>query len=372
MKFSINKGVFDKALQICGNAISARSTIPTLAGVLIKANEDEITLLATDMELSIQVNKPALIEQEGESLIPWRLLSEIVKTLPDEAISITTSNSNVEIACGKSNFNIRSMSSEDFPEFPHVEPDKSAEIPFEEFSTMIKKVAKMTSKDETRSILQGVNITINEGKLEMVATDAYRIEITSCGLSGSAASVEGFSCVIRGDFLSDVTTLDKNTKSLTISTSKNHVVITTKDVVFINRRIDGNFPNYEQLIPKDIPLRVKLDKRALASAVNRISVVNDVTPVVTLNFDVTSSTVELSGDAQDVGSVNETLKCEVLDSSVQDLTISFNCNYIIEGLSTIDSSSVILEFVNSTKPGLFLDENPDNSTYLLLPVNISR
>ena len=163
MKFSINRTELDNALSIVLKGVSTRSTLPVLSGILIEAAGDKIILQATDLELSIQYSVAALVEEEGRTVVPGKLFSEIVKNLPDAAVHVEATDEQAFVTCDTSSFSIRALNAEDFPGFPRVDVHQKIEIPFHQFSTMVKRVSRVVSKDESRAILTGVLITLEAG-----------------------------------------------------------------------------------------------------------------------------------------------------------------------------------------------------------------
>lgn len=160
MKFSINRTELANALSIVLKGVSTRSTLPVLSGILIEAAGDKIILQATDLELSIQYSVAALVEEEGRTVVPGKLFSEIVKNLPDAAVHVEATDEQAFVTCDTSSFSIRALNAEDFPGFPRVDVHQKIEIPFHQFSTMVKRVSRVVSKDESRAILTGVLITL--------------------------------------------------------------------------------------------------------------------------------------------------------------------------------------------------------------------
>lgn len=370
MKFSINQKALNNMLSIVGKGVSPRSTMPALAGIYLEANENEITMRSTNLELSVQVSAPALIEEDGAALIPAKLFSDIVSTFKDEAVSVSTTEENAEISCDKSNFNIRVMNEDDFPPFPEVEATQSVKLPFKDFSSMVKKVAKMVSRDETRAILQGVNINYENGLLEMVATDAYRIAASKKNIN--IEGVDNFNAVIPGAFLMDVAALSGEIKNAEVALSQNQVVVTCNDIVFVNRRIEGNFPDYKQLIPESLALSAKVSTKELADAVRRIAVLAVQTPIVKLTFDKEAEVVKLDGNAQDIGSCEESISCEFTSFEGEEpIVIAFNCNYVVEGLNCVDTDNVRFDVAPDSARGVFYDESGEDLIYILLPVRVA-
>ena len=366
MKFSINQTELQNALAVVLKGIATRSTLPILSGIYLDARADSLTLQATDLELSIQYEVPALVEEEGRGVLPGKLFSEIVKNLPDAAVHVASEGDSAVITCDTSSFSIKALDAEDFPGFPHVDVQQEVSIPFSQFASMVKRVARVVSKDESRAILTGVLITLEGTLLKMVATDSYRLAITEADLPDSV--VEDFQAVIAGSFLQEIASLPRTDDPLRIALAENQIVVTYHDTVFINRRIEGNFPNYRQLLPDSYATRVSMDVGHLVAGVKRASLLGQASSPVKFGIDVSSQTVQLSAAAQDVGTAQETLPCE---GEGENLEIAFNYSYVLEGLASIETERVFLEVQSSLKPGIFKADEGENFLYLVMPVRIS-
>lgn len=266
MKFSINQSELQNALSVVLKGIATRSTLPILSGIYLDAHDDTLTLQATDLELSIQYSVSALIEETGKAVVPGKLFSEIVKNLPDAAVHVEAVDDSAVITCDTASFSIKTLDAEDFPGFPHVDVQQEVSIPFSQFSSMVKRVARVVSKDESRAILTGVLITLEDTTLKMVATDSYRLAITEAELPDAAA--EEFQAVISGSFLQEISSLPRSEDDLKLALAENQIVVTYHDTVFINRRLEGNFPNYRQLLPDSYATRVSMDVGHLLSLIH--------------------------------------------------------------------------------------------------------
>ncbi len=366
MKFSINQSELQNAIAVVLKGISTRSTLPILSGILIDAHQDKITLQTTDLELSIQYAAPALVEEEGKTVVPGKLFSEIVKNLPDAAVHIDATQESALITCDASSFSIKVLNYEDFPGFPQVDITQSIEIPLTKFQSMVKRVARVVSKDESRAILTGVLITLEEGNLKMVATDSYRLAITETTLEDT--QTDSFQAVISGSFLSEVASLSAPDAIVSIALAENQIVVSCAETVFINRRLEGNFPNYKQLLPDTYSTRAKVEVSHLLSAVKRASILGSSDIPVKFDLNNDSQTIQLSATTQDVGSAQETIACEIEGDSTK---IAFNYSFVLAGLTSVESENVYLEILSPEKPGIFKAEAPENYLYLVMPVRIS-
>ena len=359
MKFSINQSELQNALSVVLKGIATRSTLPILSGIYLDAHDDTLTLQATDLELSIQYSVAALIEETGKAVVPGKLFSEIVKNLPDAAVHVAAQDDTAS-------FSIKTLDAEDFPGFPHVDVQQEVSIPFTQFASMVKRVARVVSKDESRAILTGVLITLEDTTLKMVATDSYRLAITEAELPESSA--EEFQAVIAGSFLQEISSLPRSEDDLKLALAENQIVVTYHDTVFINRRLEGNFPNYRQLLPDSYATRVSMDVGHLVAGVKRTSLLGQTSSPVRFDINMASQTVQLSAVAQDVGSAQETLSCE---GEGEDVEIAFNYAYVLDGLSSVSTDNVFLEVQSSMKPGIFKADEGENFLYLVMPVRIA-
>ena len=224
------------SLAIVIKGVSTRSTLPVLSGILLEATGDSLVLQATDLELSIQYSTAALVEEEGKAVVPGKLFSDIVKNLPDAAVHVEADEENALITCDSSSFSIKALNYEDFPGFPHVEASQRIEVPFTKFAAMVKKVARAVSKDESRAILTGALVTLEENHFKMVATDSYRLALAEVELSDSAA--DEFEAVISGSFLQDIASLPKTESNVQIA-------LTAFSLLFHQPSNRGQFPQLQ-------------------------------------------------------------------------------------------------------------------------------
>lgn len=366
MKLSINKTELQNALSVVLKGASSRSTLPILSGVLMEAKGDSLTLQTTDLELSIQYTVAALIEEEGRAVVPAKLLSDIVKNLADAAVHFSADEQTADLSCDGATFSIKALEPDDFPGFPHVDVMQTIEVPFTRFASMVRRVARVVSRDESRAILTGVLVTLEGGVLKMVATDSYRLALTEAQVPDTAA--EDFQAVISGSFLQEIAALPKSDDPISLALAENQIVVTYRGTVFVNRRIEGNFPNYKQLLPDTHELRASIDTARLVAAVKRVSLLGQAAAPVRFDFNVDSQTVQLSAAAQDVGSAQETIPCICEGSDVE---IALNSSYVADGLSSVETDQVNFEVISSMRPGTFTSDEPEHYLYLVMPVRIS-
>lgn len=365
MKFSINQSELQNALSVCVKGSSTRSTLSILAGVYIKAEEGSITLQTTNLELSIKVTCSALVEEQGESVVPAKLFLDIVKNLPDMAVRIEAAASTAVVFCDSTTFSLKALNPLDFPAFPEVEADQEAQFPFSVFSKMVKRTSKVVSHDETRIVLTGVLISCVGTELKMVATDSYRLAVAETELSQPCP--EEFEAVISGSFLSDIASLPQSDQPITLALSENQIIVKYQDTTFINRRIEGSFPNYKQLIADGFITRATLPTHALIDAVRRVSLLSNKVSPVQIKVDSEAGVVTLLTNSQDIGNAQENLICEVEGEPVE---IAFNYSFLLDGLNSIDTDAVHLDLFGPMKPGILRATEGENFLYLIMPVRV--
>lgn len=365
MRFNINKSELLNALTIVSKGASSRSTLPVLSGVYVKAEGAGLVMQTTDLERSIRYDVPALVEEEGAIVIPEKLLLDIVKQLPEAAVGFETHDGTISVSCDQSSFVLRTLDAQDFPEFPVVDVTNRISVPFEDFCTMVKRVAKVVSKDQSRAVLTGVLISTSASGLKMVATDSYRLAVSEIELAGAE---EGFEAIVSGAFLQEVASLPKMAESIEIGLSQNQIVFTYQNMVLINRRIEGNFPNYKQLIPETYATKTCFTTQDLITAVKRVGLISSLASPVKFDINEAARNAIINTASQDVGSAEEILPCEVSGESTQ---IAFNHQYVLDGLMSVSTQQVFLETQSSLKPGIFKSAGDEKFLYLVMPVRIA-
>lgn len=364
MKLSINQSELLNALTLTAKGIASSNTLPILSGVYMRATGDGVVFQTTNNELSIQYETAALVEEEGAAVLPGKLIADIVKNLPDAAVHIQVDDFDAIISCESSSFSIRSLDPFDFPGFPQVAPEQRISVPFETFSNMARKVSRMVSKDESRMILTGVLVSVEDNVLRMVATDSYRLAVSETQLEGEN---DEFSAVLTGSFVSDLASLPKTGEDISLALADNQIIVSYHATTFINRRLEGRYPNYKQLIPASYDTRCVVDKSSLASAVRRASLLDRSGSHVRFTIDAGGQVIQLSTTTKDVGSTQETVAAQV---EGEDVEIGFNSSFVSDGLAAMESKEVAVELQSSRKPGIFKGNGEENFLYLVMPVRI--
>jgi DNA polymerase III subunit beta len=363
MKLSVARSELLDALSVVGKGLSARSTLPILSGILLTSANGELQFQATDLEVSVRRTCAALIEQEGQIVVPGKLITEIVRNLPDAAVTIETEGDIAHIRCLHSSFTVKTLNAADFPKFPEVVVEETVSLPSGVISSVVKKVSKSVSRDETRATLTGILVVVEGPSLKMVSTDSYRLAISEVVLEGELES--GLNVVIPGRALDEVTRLSSDSEEMRIGLTENQVVFEFGQTVFVTRRIEGNFPNYKQIIPKESATSVEVSGEELVAAVKRVSLMALHNSPIKLQVSVEDQTLSLSAMTQDVGEASEDV---MVKAEGVDVGIAFNHSFLMDGLSSAGSETVRIEIKDQEKPGLIRSAVEDGFRYVLMPV----
>jgi len=367
MKFSIARSSLLDSLSVVTKALSSRTTLPILSGILLSAADGAVVLQATDLEISIRDSVPADVEQAGAVVVPGRLLSDVVRKMPDVAIHVeSTSFDRISVSCrsekaGVISFELRTLGADDFPRFPEVDPDLTVDIPTSLLGSMVRQVSKAVSRDEARPVLTGILLAIDEDEIRMVATDSYRLAVRVAHLE--FPSKEKIEVVIPGKALEEVPKVAGASDNVTMGVSSNQVVFTSGMTTYVTRRIEGTFPNYKQLIPADGETRITVDKTELLEAAQRVSVMAQHN--APLRMKIADNALTLSAATQDVGEASEDL---MIEASGNPLEIAFNHVFLLDGVGSTEDERLVFFATSPLKPGVFTAVDGVSYVYLIMPV----
>jgi DNA polymerase-3 subunit beta len=367
MRLTIEKAQLLQSLSVVSKGMSSRSTLPILSGIHLETQGGSLILRTTDLEVSIQHNTPALVERDGATVVPGKLFSDIIKSFPEAAVTLEQNDDNLIASCIDAVFNIHTLNPADFPLFPEIDSKVAGTIPSDIFSSMVKKVVKAVSRDESRAILTGVMVKMDEATLQLVATDSYRLAIAKNRLDNP---VEGkYELIVPGDVLDEIRRLMTTQQEITISDSENQIIFSFGDTTFITRKIEGAYPNYEALIPNDRSITAIIETVAILDAVKRIAITTQPHNPIRFTFDPDSQLVTISSKTQDVADSHESVKAQI---EGERLEIGFNRQYIIDGLMAVDTEEVYFEAQSMLKPGIIKTIGDEYFFYLTMPIRIDN
>ena len=368
MKISLERDVLFSQLQTVSRVASTRSAIQALSGVQLSASSTGCELRATDMDVGLRVPLEAEVTREGTIVLPARLMLDVVRLLPAESVSLElrAAEQDVELVAGNATFHIRTLRSDDFPPFPEPDPESSVELPAEAFVATATKVAGSASRDETRPVLTGILVSASDRELRMVATDSYRLSVKETTLQAPLSSA--FEVNVPARALQELARLvgaDAD-QQLSVSVRANQVLFTLGRVVLSSRLIDGQFPNYRQLLPETFEHELRISSAELTDVVRRISLLAQKNAPLRLAF--TQGELTVSAQTPDVGEARESLPVAF---SGEDLEIGFNPEFLRAGVEAVDEGDVVLKLISSLRPGLIESGDESRFRYLIMPIRLN-
>ncbi|NTW29199.1 MAG: DNA polymerase III subunit beta [Coriobacteriia bacterium] len=365
MKFTVARSELLETLSVVSKGMSARSTLPILSGILITTHGEEITLQSTDLEVSVRRSSPALIEKEGKVVLPGKLLMDIVRNLPEAAVTIETEGEVALVRCQHSSFTVRTLNSADFPKFPAVPVEKSIILPSSILSLMVRQVSRAVSRDETRAVLTGILFVVEGSTVRMVATDSYRLAVSEMSLVQPAGDIQ---VVVPGKALEEVTRMVTSSEDIKIGVSENQIVFDFSNTTFITRVVEGNFINYRQLIPKESNTAIVVSSEEIISAVRRVSLMALHNTPIKFTINSEDQTLSLSSASQDIGDASEDIMVKIEGN---DIDIAFNHTFLIDGLNSAGTQNLRIELQSPLKPGIIKTVGDEGFLYLLMPVRLN-
>jgi len=351
-------------IQTVARGISTRSTLPILSGILFHAEGDRLSAQTTDLEIAIRTSIPVKVNQSGSTVIPAKILGDVVRSLEESSVSLESEASQAVLRSQQSVFEIRTLPPEDFPRFPEVEPQQQCTLPSQPATELIRQVGRAVSSDETRPVLTGVLVTAGKDSIRMVATDSYRLAMRQVPIERGAE--EEVKVLVPARTLDELTRiLPEKEEEITLGVGENQAVFTFGDTTFVSRLIEGQFPNYEQLLPDKYETRIVAEKEEFAAAAKRVSLFALHSSPMRILFE--EGAARLSAASQDVGGAVEEIKVEQEGATIE---IALNHQFLIDGLSTMAGEKVAIELTSPLKPGLIKSIEQDH-LYLIMPVRIS-
>jgi DNA polymerase-3 subunit beta len=369
MKLSLSAAELLTQLQTVTRVASTRSAVQALSGVMISAQEGSTPeLLATDMEIGLRVPLDAEMASPGSAVLPARLLLDVARSLPAEQLTLElrSAEQDVELISGPATFHLRTLRAEDFPTLPAPSPETRIALPAEAFVQTISRVARSASRDETRPVLTGILMSASGQELRMVATDSYRLSVKQTALeSPLQGSLEAN---VPARALQELARIAQQAEgqSLAVSVGQNQVVFELGDIVLSSRMIDGQFPNYRQLLPESVEHELRLSSAEITGVARRISLLAQKNAPLRLSFREGELTV--SAQTPDVGEASETIPVSFHGEPFE---IGFNPEFLRDGLESVESDELVLKLISPLRPGLI--ESPDSGdfVYLIMPIRLN-
>ncbi len=363
LKLSVSREELTRQVGVVSRAASTRTTVQVLAGLLLRAGEGRLELAATDMEISLRSSLEANVESEGAVVVPSKLLADLVRLLPGDDVSIEHRSGEgvVEIVSGAATYRLHTYNAEDFPRLPEASTVEPMSVDTDALLETAARVSRAASRDESRPVLTGILVRFEGEKLVMAATDSYRLAVKETSMGSSGPELDA---IVPARALGELTRITQG-EGLEIGVLENQVIFTTDGVLLTTRRIEGQFPNYRQLLPETFEHELALNRDELLEVVRRVSVMAQRNAPIRLRFAEGELTV--SAQTQDVGEARETMPAPF---SAEPLEIGFNPDFLRDGIESVEGDEVRLKLISSLRPAVIQGEGDDFS-YLIMPIRLA-
>lgn len=354
-----------EGVQTVSRAVAGRSALPILSNVYIATEDGHLRLTAFDLELGMRCAVPAMIEEDGALTVPARMLGEVLSTFPEADVILSTADqSSVNIRCEKSDYLILGLPPEEFPALPEVPEDRSFEIPQAVLRDMIKQTIFAVSPDESRAILTGVLMVLQGNEIRFVATDGHRLALRKAQVESAQGEA---TCIIPSRALSELgRMLSEEDSPVAVAVSDGQIKFVVKGVTMISRLIEGQFPNYERVIPSQCARKLTMPREDFLQRIRRASIVarENLNRVI---LRTEGDRLIVTAESGDVGKAYEEL--EIVKEG-DDIEMAFNAKYLLDYLGVLDTEGTTLELNGPIDPGLMKQVGKEDYLYVVMPMQI--
>jgi DNA polymerase III subunit beta len=364
LKISVPREELTRQLGVVSRAASTRTTVQVLAGILLRAEGGRLELAATDMEISLRSSLEAEVGSEGAVVVPSKLLADLVRLLPAEEVSIEhrPGEGVVEIVSGAASYKLHTYNAEDFPRLPETTGVELMSIDADAVLETAGRVSRAASRDESRPVLTGILVRFEGQNLVMAATDSYRLAVKETSVGSNGPELDA---IVPARALGELTRIAQGAGGLQIGVQENQVLFATDGILLTTRRIEGQFPNYRQLLPETFEHELALPRDELLEVVRRVSVMAQRNAPIRLRFAEGELTV--SAQTQDVGEARETMPAPFASDPLE---IGFNPEFLRDGIESVEGDELRLKLISSLRPAVIQGEGDDFS-YLIMPIRLA-
>ena len=364
MEVLLERDAFLRGVQMVQNIVEPRQTLPILANILLEGEGETVRVTATDLEVGARVTVPARVASKGAVTVSARKLAEIVKELPAAALTLKVGdNAAVSIRCAGVSYRLVGLPPDDFP--PVVPASPSSWIPIEAraLREMLQQTSFAISHDENRYALNGVLFSVQGKQVRLVATDGHRLAVSVRGLGESATPVTG---IVPRKAVTEVMRVLGSSEDVQIAITENQFVLQMPNFVLTARLIEGQFPNYEAVMPKGHPGRLLVSRATLQGALRRVAVIAEERnkPV---RMTLTPASLKLSASSQELGEAEEAID---VDYTGQEVIMGFNSRYLLDALSAVEKDPVAFEFKDGLSPGVVKSVEDEGYCCVIMPMRI--
>ncbi len=364
MKFSVPKEKLLECLQQVQNVVSTRTTLPILSNVLLQATGNEVRLTTTDLDVGVRGSFEAQVEKEGATTLPARRLFGIIRELPSSEISFDVDGKNAaSIRSGQSFFKILGLPEEEFPPLPKFDEAKVVTIRQKDLRDGLKKTSYAISTDETRYVLNGVLFSFKDNKLTLVATDGRRLAMLDIDLEFPRSHEADI--IVPTKAVAELQRLLTDEGDVRVSVSSGQIAFDLNNTLLVSKLIEGNYPNYKQVIPGEMKERVTLERETFLNSLKRVSLLaSDKSNSIKLNF--TKNNIDITANTPEVGEAKESL---AVVYKGREFSIAFNPEFLMAPLRNLAEDEVFLDLIDEMSPGVIKIQSP--FLYVLMPMRIS-
>ncbi len=368
MKLTTKREELVAKLSVVSRAVSTRAPTQALSGVLIRADEDGVTLSATDLDMGLETTLEAEVAAEGAVLLPGRLLAEVARSLAEATVEIETreAEQDVEIRSGSSSFHLRVLPVDDFPKLPAPGDQPGLRMPAKELGASIELVARAASRDDMRPVLTGVFVAASGAEMTMVATDSYRLAVKRTELESELGGEIDANIPARA--LRELSRIlsSEGVDEATVSLLPNQAIFKAGAILLTTRLIEGQFPNFRQLLPESYEHDVRLPRSDFLDVTRRVSQLAQRNAPLRLSF--RSGELTVAAETPDVGDAQETMPAAF---EGEPLEIGFNPEFLKEGIESVEGDEVLLRLISPLRPGLLQPVEDDDFRYLVMPIRLN-
>jgi DNA polymerase-3 subunit beta len=364
LKITCSRDELIRQLAIVSRAASTRTAVQVLAGILLRSEGGRLNLAATDMEISMRTSLEAEVATEGAVVVPGKLLVDLARLLSGEEVSIEHRQGEgvVEIVSGSAVYRIHTYNAEDFPRLPDPTGTTMVPIDAEALLETAAKVSRAASRDESRPVLTGILVRFEGESLVMAATDSYRLAVKETSMSEPGPELDA---IVPARALVELSRVAQGASELQLGLQENQVLFASDGVLLTTRRIEGQFPNYRQLLPESFESEVALPRDELLEVVRRVAVMAQRNAPLRLRFAEGELTV--SAQTQDVGEAHETMPAPFSGEAID---IGFNPEFLRDGIESVEGDELRLKLISPLRPAVLQGAGEDFS-YLIMPIRLA-
>lgn len=365
MKFRCDRDVLAEALGTVSRVATSATGARAHPGIKAELAGGALTLTGGDVDLTVQVTKSVQGIDDGTAVLPAKLATEIVRALENAAITVECEGDEGHITAGRSHFTVRLQPVEHFPRLSPP-PEDRVTLGAEALGVALRQVVRAASGDTMRPILTGVLLAAEGDGLRLVATDSYRLAVRD--LPGTSVLREGQSVLVPSRSLNELQRLLGSGGEVTVGLAEREVTFEAGDSRLITRLLEGDFPNYRQLIPSSHPNRLTIGREPFLDAIRRVRLLAKEAQAATIRLQLKPDGLELTATTQDIGQAHEDLDAKYEGA---EMTIAFNPDFLLDGIEAVDGDEVSLETIDALKPAVVRSVESQDYLYLLMPVRVS-